>query len=203
MIDLLFRGGLRLLTGAQTFWTGASAPDPDKVQVYFANHSSHLDAVLIWSVLPPDLRSKTRPVAARDYWKKYGFRRYLSQKVFRAVLIERTHCTKENHPVKQLCEVLEGGDSLIFFPEGSRGKGEEIGVFKSGLHHLVTRFPDAEYIPVYLENLNRVLPKGEVLPVPLICTLTFGDPLPLIPNEGRSEFLQRAREAVLTLKREL
>ncbi len=203
MIDLLFRGGLRLLTGAQTFWKGEAYPYPEKVQVYFANHSSHLDAVLIWSVLPPELRSKTRPVAARDYWNKYRFRRHLSQKVFRAVLIERTHCTKENHPVLQLTEVLDGGDSLIFFPEGSRGGGEETGTFKSGLHHLVSRFPDAEYIPVYLENLNRVLPKGEVLPVPLICTVTFGNALPLIADESRNDFLHRAREAVLNLKREL
>ena len=76
----------------------------------------------------------------------------------------------------------------------------EIGHFKSGLYHLSRLRPDAELIPVYLENLNRILPKGEVLPVPMLSRVVFGPPLPARDHEDKQAFLTRARDALLQLR---
>jgi len=47
------------------------------------------------------------------------------------------------------------------------------------------RRPDVELVPAYLENMNRILPKGEVLPVPMLSLLTFGKPLQVEPGEEK------------------
>lgn len=208
IIAALARG----LSGVQVRWQGC-VPEPVQ-RIYFANHTSHLDFVVLWSALPVELRARTRPVAAKDYWQA-GFRSFLAQKVFRAVLVERGAAAKahaehksEEHGhaaafavIEQLAEAMGDRDSLIFFPEGTRGTGETVGEFKSGLYHLAKHRPDVELIPAYLENLNRILPKGEILPAPLVSTLTFGAPIHVEEGETKHEFLERARNAVLALRR--
>ncbi|HEV7406716.1 MAG TPA: lysophospholipid acyltransferase family protein [Chthoniobacteraceae bacterium] len=189
----------RLLTGAVPRWRGCT-PQAGK-RIYFANHTSNLDLVLLWASLPGDCRRATRPVAARDYWIKSRLRQWLAEKVFRAVLIERKNVTRENNPLGPMLAVLEAGEGLIIFPEGTRNPSGEMTPFKPGLFHLARQTPDAELIPVYLENLNRVLPKGEVLPVPLLCSVHFGTPMQLQPGEMKPAFLERAREAILALQR--
>jgi 1-acyl-sn-glycerol-3-phosphate acyltransferase len=99
-----------------------------------------------------------------------------------------------------MCKALRAGDSLIIFPEGGRSPGGEIGDFKPGLHHLAREVPEAELVPVFIENLSRVLPKGEVLPVPVLCSVHFGAPVRLEAGETKQDFLQRARAAVLALR---
>jgi len=197
----------RLISGVQVRWEGV--PPEAHQRVYFANHSSHLDFVVLWSALPVEIRTRTRPVAARDYWEKGLLRPYLAGRVFRAALIERGDRTAAPGEgvaagrtlIDRLLEALGEDGSLIVFPEGTRGTGEEVGSFKSGIYHLARRKPDLEFVPAYLENLNRVLPKGEVLPVPLLCTVTFGPPLRLRAEETRQSFLERARAAVCALRR--
>lgn len=200
---------LRGISGVQVHWAG-SAPEL-KQRIYFANHTSHLDFVLLWSALPREVRACTRPVAAKDYWEK-GFRAFLARRVFRAVLVERGAARRAEEPageprpagftvIDQLAEAMGTTDSLIFFPEGTRGTGEDVAEFKSGLYHLAKRRPDVELVPVYLENLNRILPKGEFLPVPLLSMLTFGAPIQVSSGEGKAEFLLRARSAVRGLRR--
>jgi 1-acyl-sn-glycerol-3-phosphate acyltransferase len=191
-------GVVRAISGAQARWT--APPVLSGQCVYFANHTSHLDAVVLWACLPEELRNKTRPVAAKDYWDKSRLRRYLAHEIFNAVLIDRTKVTVQNNPVTLMTEAMADLFSLIIFPEGSRGAGEEVGAFKSGLYHLAQHKPDAAFIPVYIENLNRILPKGEFLPVPLLSSITFGAPLPGIPDEPKPLFLERARNAVCALK---
>jgi 1-acyl-sn-glycerol-3-phosphate acyltransferase len=198
----------RGLSGVQIRWQGC-APEM-RQRIYFANHTSHLDFVVLWSALPVALRAHTRPVAAKDYWQN-GFRSFLAQRVFRAVLVERgaaARAAQEEHShatgfgvIEQLAEAMGENDSLIFFPEGTRGSGETVGEFKSGLYHLARRRPDVELIPVYLENLNRILPKGEILPAPLLSVLTFGAPLRVEEGESKHDFLARARNAVCSLQR--
>jgi 1-acyl-sn-glycerol-3-phosphate acyltransferase len=176
--------------------------------VYFANHSSHMDFVVLWSLLPPDVREKTRPVAAADYWSK-GLRRLLACDVFRAVLVDRSAKpaaigsdaeAQRSKALQPLVDVLGGGESLILFPEGTRGSGAEVARFKSGLYNLCVARPGLKMVPVYLENLNRVLPKGGFLPIPVRCKVTFGAAIGLREGEGREEFLVRAREVLVGLK---
>lgn len=187
----------RVLTGVRARWQGC-APVPEQ-RVYFANHTSNLDFVLLWSALPGALRRKTRPVAARDYWKG-GVRQWLAGSVFRAVLIERHTVTRESNPLTPMLDALAGGESLIIFPEGTRNPDGEVNPFKPGLFHIAKAKPEVALVPVFIENLNRVLPKGEILPVPMLCSVTFGEPLHLAEGEAKPQFLTRAREAMLKLR---
>jgi 1-acyl-sn-glycerol-3-phosphate acyltransferase len=198
MIARLFALIARLFTGAIPRWRGCE-PVP-RLRVYFANHSSNLDFVLLWASLPGEIRERARPIAAHDYWTSSKLRHWLAGSVFRAVLIERKNVTRENNPLKPMCEALQAGDSLIIFPEGGRNPSGEIGEFKPGIHHLAREVPEAELVPVFIENLNRVLPKGEVLPVPILCSVHFGPPIRLEPGENKRDFLARAREAVIALR---
>lgn len=191
-------GCARVVTGVRADWRGC-APAPCQ-RVYFANHASHGDFVLVWTALPGALRRKVRPVAGADYWLASGMRRFIGQRVFRALLIERDPARRVEDPVTQMAAALDAGESLILFPEGTRNMGEApLLPFKSGLFHLAAQRPAVEMVPVWIQNLNRVLPKGEVIPVPLLCTVSFGAPLLLTPSEGKDDFLMRARKALLAL----
>jgi 1-acyl-sn-glycerol-3-phosphate acyltransferase len=175
--------------------------------VYFANHSSHLDFVVLWSSLPAEVRALTRPVAAQDYWNE-GVRRALAVNVFRAVLVARHAGKSEEHEasanpllaIEHMLQAMGDHGSLILFPEGTRGTGEEVAEFKSGLYYLCQQRPGLRLVPAYLQNLNRILPKGEFLPVPFISKLTFGPAMALAPGEDKRTFLARAREAVCRLR---
>jgi 1-acyl-sn-glycerol-3-phosphate acyltransferase len=185
-----------LFIGAYPRWQG-SRPEP-RQRVYFANHTSHVDTVALWAALPPPLRARTRPVAARDYWG-HGPRNVLARRAFNAVLIERDRDKVEGDPLQPLYDALDAGDSLIIFPEGTRNAEILPQAFKSGLFHLARRYPHVEFIAVYLDNARRCLPKGSLMPVPLICTVRFGAPVVMAADEDKDVFLQRARDAVVAL----
>ena len=187
----------KLVSGVSPRWVDSQ---PDTCQrVYFANHTSHLDALLIWSSLPRHVRALTRPVAAKDYWERGAVRRHFA-KVFNALLIDRKQIKVHRSPVDLMIREIGTTYSLIVFPEGSRNTTDEIGEFKSGLYYLNKKRPDLELIPVYMNNMNRILPRGEFLPVPLLSCVTFGPPIWLEHGEPKTEFLERAREAVRRLK---
>jgi 1-acyl-sn-glycerol-3-phosphate acyltransferase len=169
-------------------------------RVYFANHTSHLDALVVWASLPANVRAVTRPVAAKDYWDKGRLRRYMATKVFDALLIDRQEIKVHQSPVDLMIREIGDTKSLIVFPEGSRSTGGEIGEFKSGLYYLGKKRPDLELVPVHIDNLNRVLPRGEFLPVPLLSCITFGPPIWLERGEAKVDFLKRARDSVRRLK---
>ncbi len=186
----------RLLSGASVRWLDSQ---PDTCQrVYFANHTSHLDVVLVWSALPHVVRTLTRPVAAKDYWSR-GWLRPRLARVYNAMLIDRRAVKVHQSPVDLMIREIGSKYSIIMFPEGGRQSGEEVGEFKSGLYYLAKKRPDLELIPVYLNNMNRVLPRGEYLPVPLLSCITFGPPMWLEAGENKTSFLARARQAVLQL----
>ncbi|MBL8345821.1 MAG: 1-acyl-sn-glycerol-3-phosphate acyltransferase [Rubrivivax sp.] len=184
----------RLITGAQGHWRGC--PPKAEQRIYFANHQSHLDWVLIWAALPHDLRATTRPIAARDYWTKTPFKTWLTSRVFNAVYVARQR-TADEDPLEPLVEALKAGDSLVIFPEGTRSAKGEPMPFKSGLFHLAEQFPQVPLVPAWIDNVQRVMPKGEVVPVPILCTVTFGAPILLQAGEDKRAFLERARAAVL------
>ncbi|RZL91061.1 MAG: 1-acyl-sn-glycerol-3-phosphate acyltransferase [Variovorax sp.] len=243
---------VRLLTGAQARWWGC--PPKAEQRIYFANHQSHLDLVMIWAALPMELRSITRPIAARDYWANTPFKRWITTEVFNAIYVERggsapvpaeptpapppaaseriepsfdevqppvepaaeaelllqpapeavatvvPGSAEALAPLQPLIEALQSGDSIIIFPEGTRGHTGEPQKFKSGLYTLAQMFPEVVLVPAWIDNVQRVMPKGEVVPVPILCSVTFGEPVRLEEGEERRPFLDRAREAVVALR---
>ena len=191
----------KAITAVRADWRGIE-PVP-RQRVYFANHVSNADMPMIWSVLPPSLRRQTRPVAAADYWLKNRLRAFAGRDVFRAVLIDRRPEARAEDPVAQMAAALDGGASLILFPEGKRNIGPEpLEPFKTGLFHLATARPQVDLVPTWVANLNAVMPKGEVIPLPLMCTVTFGVPIHLAEGEEKDAFLTRAAAALLAIRPE-
>jgi 1-acyl-sn-glycerol-3-phosphate acyltransferase len=197
LMGLLLAFIARLITGAQGHWKGC--PPKAEQRIYFANHQSHLDWVLIWAALPHELRAGTRPIAARDYWTSSPFKQWLTSEVFHAVYVSRAR-SEDQDPLEPLVQALASGDSLVIFPEGTRSNKGEPQAFKSGLYHLAEQFPGVQLIPAWIDNVQRVMPKGEVVPVPILCTVTFGTPLQLHSGEDKRDFLARARDAVLAAR---
>jgi len=230
LMGFFLLGLVRVLTGSQARWYGC--PPKAEQRIYFANHQSHADLVMIWAALPEELRSITRPIAARDYWTKSPFRQWITSAVFNAIYVERQAAPAapatteastaplqapaapavppspealraalpDTDPLAPLARALESGDSIIIFPEGTRGHGDDPQPFKSGLFRLAQMFPHVVLVPAWINNVQRVIPKGEVVPVPILCSVTFGAPVQLEPGEERRPFLDRARLAVMALR---
>ena len=240
LVGLFLLGVVRLLTGAQARWVGC--PPKAEQRIYFANHQSHADLVMIWAALPAELRGITRPVAARDYWTKSALRLWITSAIFHAVYVERAGRSAMpaeaagavaavaanavgvdaaaargdapraatapmkfadlpvDDPLQPLAAALDAGDSIILFPEGTRGQADEPQPFKSGLYQLARMFPQVVLVPAWIDNIQRVMPKGEVVPVPILCSVTFGAPLQVAEGEERRPFLDRARQAVMALR---
>lgn len=263
LMSLFLLGFVRFLTGSQARWYGC--PPKAEQRIYFANHQSHADLVMIWAALPQELRSITRPIAAKDYWTKTPFRQWITTAVFNAVYVDRQSGTprpaatapvdaadlvpaaaaavqpgllaeisaavaeadlamaggpdplpdalpaaptpeemraavQPSDPLAPLVKALESGDSIVIFPEGTRGHGDEPQPFKSGLFMLAKMFPQVVLVPVWINNVQRVMPKGEVVPVPILCSVTFGTPIQVEDGEERRPFLERARRSVIALR---
>jgi 1-acyl-sn-glycerol-3-phosphate acyltransferase len=200
LVGSIVVGFARALTGVRARWVPESGARGMQT-LYFANHASHGDFVLVWATLPPDVRAVTRPVAAADYWGTSGLRRFVGAEVFRALLIDRVPKPDGPDPVRQMADTLLAGDSLIMFPEGTRNTSDEpLLPFRSGLYRLARECPGARLVPVWIENLKRVLPKGAIVPLPLACTVHYGAPIALEEGEEKAAFLARARGAMLALR---
>ena len=197
LMSLFLLGLIRALTGAQARWQGC--PPKAEQRIYFANHQSHADLLLMWAALPEELRSITRPIAAKDYWTKTPFKQWITTAVFNAIYVDRAK-TGDQDPLEPLLDALGNGDSIILFPEGTRGNQEDPQKFKSGLYNLAQKFPDVVLVPAWINNVQRVMPKGEVVPVPVLCSVTFGAPVRVEQGEERRAFLDRARSAVVALR---
>lgn len=189
----------KVFAGPSVRWVDCQ---PDTCQrVYFANHTSHVDPMVIWSSLPPDVRKVTRPTAAKDYWSRGWFRRHLARSL-NALLIDRDKIKVHQSPIDLMIREIGDQYSLIVFPEGGRTHSDsgEIREFKSGIYYLNKKRPDLEMVPVYMDNMNRILPRGEFLPVPLLSRVVFGPPIWLEQGESKNDFLARARQSVLRLR---
>ncbi|MGR3484611.1 MAG: lysophospholipid acyltransferase family protein [Paracoccaceae bacterium] len=187
------------VTAARAEWRGI---DPVRRQrVYFANHVSNGDLPVVWAVLPPALRRETRPVAAADYWLRNRLRAFVGRDVFRGVLIDRNAQGRDHDPMERILAALDEGASLIIFPEGNRNMTDQpLLPFRSGLYNMGRARPRVDLVPTWIENLNAVMPKGEVVPIPLIATVTFGAPIHVGADETREAFLARAAQALAGLR---
>lgn len=170
-----------------------------KNRLYYANHNSHGDFILLWVSLPYEIRKNTRPVAGADYWTKGAIRRFLAYKVFNMLLIERGGDDPQS-VTEQISAALKES-SLIIFPEGTRKIDDDVELqpFKSGLFYLAKQNPVQELIPVWISNMHNVLPKGFMVPIPLLCDLYMGEPLFYQEDEEKERFLKRAEQALLNL----
>ncbi len=162
--------------------------------VLIANHSSHLDTLSLLSLFPLSRLRRIRPVAAADYFERNKFVSQLTKTLFNILPIARKHITSENNPLRRMREAIEAGDSLIIFPEGTRGSGEAMGEFRSGVAHLIEKMPGVPVVPAYLVNMGRSLPKGEFIPVPFFCEIRIGAPRTL---EGSRQEITKALEAAV------
>lgn len=200
---------VRLVTGAR-----AEGLPPPPQAIYFANHSSHLDFITIWATLPADRRSTLRVVAAADYWGKARF----ITSLFDLFLVDRGRGglvsevpSPAGGPVPahelrgqtaKLGGVLTANQSLLIFPEGTRGDGENLAEFHAGLARLARAFPEVPVIPVALIHLSKMLPKGKLVPVPMLATASFLPPLVIREEESDDAFSERARATLAAELRE-
>jgi len=191
----------RAITAVRADWKGIE-PVP-RQRVYYANHTSNGDMPMIWSVLPPALRREVRPVAAADYWLKNKLRAFVGPEVFNCVLIDRRP-EVDDKPMDKILAALDEGSSLIIFPEGNRNMTDaDLLPFKAGLYNMGRARPDVDLVPTWVANLNTIMPKGEIIPLPLICTVTFGAPIHVEDGEPKDAFLLRAATALSDLKPEV
>lgn len=201
IVGNLLRLFARFITAVRPIWLGIE-PVP-KQRVFFANHTSNGDMPMIWSCLPPAMRRNVRPVAAADYWLKNPIRAFVGPEVFNCVLVDRRPEVNDK-PMDKIIAALDEGSSLIIFPEGNRNMGDDpLLPFKSGLYNMGLARPDVDLVPTWVANLNTIMPKGEVIPLPLICTVTFGAPIHVKTGESKDDFLKRAADALLALRPEV
>jgi 1-acyl-sn-glycerol-3-phosphate acyltransferase len=166
--------------------------------ILVANHSSHLDAIALLGLFPLKTLKNVRPVAAFDYFETNKLRSFFAHTFFNIISIRRKDLSKHEDPLLPLEKALDNGQSLIFFPEGTRSLTGEIGQFHSGVIHLLERKPEIPLVPVYLSNMARTLPKGETIPVPFFCDLHIGGVISLRGTRG--EMLKAIRDALILLQ---
>ena len=162
--------------------------------ILIANHSSHLDTMSLLSLFPLNQLRHIRPVAAADYFERNKFVSVFTKTLFNILPIARRNITTENNPLRRMREAIENGDSLLIFPEGTRGSGEKVGEFRSGVAHLLEKMPDVPVVPAYLINMGRSLPKGEFIPVPFFCEIRIGAPRMM---SGTRQEITRALETAV------
>lgn len=145
--------------------------------IIIANHNSHMDTILLMSLYPLRSLFQVRPVAAADYFLKNRYIAWFCKRILQIIPIQRIVPKKKINPLQTAEEALQQGSILIFYPEGTRGVPERMEVFKKGIVRLAARYPDVPIIPVYLQGLGKVLPKGRSLLVPFNVQAVIGNPV--------------------------
>ena len=175
----------------------AHLPEADPF-ILVANHSSHLDTAALLSLFPVSRLRRIRPCAAADYFEATASRSFVSRWLFNVLPIRRTRDATGEDPIATMREALARGESLVLFPEGTRGSGAEMAPFRHGVAVLSEQMPNVPIVPVYLVNMGRSLPKGEFLPIPLFCEVRIGPPF--TPAGSCEERLAQVRAAVEALR---
>jgi len=171
---ILMRNFLRIIVGVKYF--NVESLSKNNQFIIVSNHNSHLDTMAIMSVLNLAQLEKVHPVAAGDYFGKSALKAYITKLFTNALLIQRTKTVNSQNPIELMFECLDRGDSLILFPEGSRGEPQKMQQFKKGIGIVLQKYPNIPYIPVFMQGMGKILPKGESLLVPFDAYVVFGEP---------------------------
>ena len=185
------------------FFTGADILGREHLPVkgpaiVAANHSSHVDTLLLLTMFPARTLDRVRPAAAADYFLKGPVMSWFSRNIIGIVPVERKKAGMGEDVLAPLRDALAAGDIVIIFPEGTRGDGEAMAQLKSGVARLAEAFPDAPVTPAWLQGAGRVLPKGALLPVPMNCTVLVGEAMRWTGE--RETFMDDLRQRLETLK---
>lgn len=168
--------------------------------ILVANHNSHLDTMVLMTLLSPRLLPKVRPVAAADYFLKNRLLSWFAQDIIGIIPLARGRGGMKSDPLAAVHEALDRGEILILFPEGSRGEPERLAELKSGVAHLALAHPDVPVIPAFLHGLGKSLPKGSVVPVPFVCQVLVGEPLPAATD--RRTYMEQLRDRMSAISAE-
>ena len=184
-------------------FTGADIVGREKLPlkgpaILVANHSSHVDTVLLLTIYPSKALDRVRPAAAADYFLKGRLMSWFSRNILAIVPVARDRAGSGEDVLAPAREALAAGDIVLIFPEGTRGDGEEMSKLKSGVARLAAAFPDAPVTPIWLQGAGRVLPKGAHVPVPLNCTVLVGDSIHW--GGDRTAFMEEMRVRLEALK---
>lgn len=165
-----------------------------------ANHNSHLDAMVLASILPLRLLPRVRPVGAADYFLRNRVLGWFATEVVGILPIARKRANRYEDPLAGCDAALARGDLLIFFPEGSRGEPEQLAEFKRGIGLLAERHPGVPIYPIFTHGLGKALPRNEALLVPFFLDVFVGEPL--YGRGGHEDFVDRLRERIVALGQE-
>ena len=173
----------------------------DKSFVFVANHSSHLDAVCLSSVLSVKSIDRTFSAAAKDCFFSSLGRSLFSAIFVNALPFDRQHKHKES---LELCaDVLNVSDQvLIMFPEGTRSLTGEIQSFKSGIGFLVAG-TDRLVVPAYIDGAYQAWPKGSKVPKPKRVRVFIGKPISFERIERDKEGYEKVAQLCETAVRNL
>lgn len=196
-LTLIARPLAEFLTGADVI--GRQHLPTRGPAIIAANHTSHVDTLMLLTVFPARLMGRLRPVAAADYFLRGPVIGWFSRTLVGIVPIDRAGRSQKD-VLAPAREALAAGDIVIIFPEGTRGPGDdELAPLKAGVARLAEACPEAPVTPVWIEGAGRVLPKGAVLPAPMNCTLMVGEPLRWAGD--RAGFLEALKDALLALRK--
>ncbi|WP_270293670.1 lysophospholipid acyltransferase family protein [Bacteroides xylanisolvens] len=185
----VFQWFLKLIVGVQ--FTDCRFLKKEKQFIILANHNSHLDTLSLLASLPGELLWKVKPVAAEDYFGKTRFQASISNFFINTLLIRRKgEKDSEHDPIRKMLEAIDAGYSLILFPEGTRGKPEQMGKIKSGIARILSLRPEVKYIPVFMTGMGRSLPKGKMILLPYKASIYYGMPA-LVKNTDTHEILEQ------------
>lgn len=170
--------------------------------IIVANHNSHIDTLLLMSLFSCNQILKIHPVAAEDYFCNTKLKSFLFKTLLGLIPLKRKFGkTTKEELFKEINTALRAGETIIIYPEGTRGNDNSIQEFKSGVAHIAAMNPDVPVIPFYINGPDRILPKGAFLWVPFIADVYVSEAI-YYDGTPTKIFTSRIKTIVEKLKEE-